>query len=124
MKVGSDFAVPIARNREMIRYYRSRLDAELPGLYVIYGHIGDGHVHVNVMPESPPQFEHAEHLMHEFAAKSVELRGTVSAEHGLGKRKAAFLALQYSAAELAAMRELKLRLDPQWLLGQGTLFTS
>ena len=62
--------------------------------------------------------------MHEFAAKSVELGGTVSAEHGLGKRKSSFLRLQYSEGELDAMRDVKRRLDSNWLLGQGTLFSA
>ena len=122
MKVGSDFAVPLEKNREMICFYREKLDAAMPGLYVIYGHIGDGHVHVNIMPENAAQFEQAEHMMHVFAEHAVKLGGTVSAEHGLGKRKSKFLKLQYSEEELDAMRAVKKRLDPQWLLGQGTLF--
>ena len=60
--------------------------------------------------------------MKEFAAKAVELGGTVSAEHGLGKSKAKLLPLQYSPEEIAAMMAVKRRLDPQWLLGRGTLF--
>ena len=52
MKMGTDYAVPIARNREMLRYYRQRLEAELPSHYVIYGHIGDAHTHVNMLPSS------------------------------------------------------------------------
>ena len=122
MKVGSDYAVPLEHNREMIAYYRRRMEAELSGLYVIYGHIGDAHVHVNTMPETQRQYEVAQQLMKEFAQKAVSLGGTVAAEHGLGKRKVHLLRLQYTEAELGAMREIKRRFDPQWLLGQGTLF--
>ena len=50
MKMGTDYAVPLSRNREMLRFYRRRLEAELPGRYVIYGHIGEAHVHVNMLP--------------------------------------------------------------------------
>jgi FAD/FMN-containing dehydrogenase len=50
--------------------------------------------------------------------------GTVSAEHGLGKRKAALLALQYTPEQIEAMRAVKRRFDPQELLGRGTLFGS
>jgi D-lactate dehydrogenase (cytochrome)/glycolate oxidase len=60
--------------------------------------------------------------MVEFARKAVELGGTVSAEHGVGKRKAGLLEIQFSPAEIEAMKQVKRRLDPQWLLGQGTLF--
>jgi FAD/FMN-containing dehydrogenase len=116
MKMGSDFAVPLARNREMLAFYRQRLDAVYPGRYVIFGHIGDAHVHVNVFSGD------AAPLLAEFAQRAVELGGTVSAEHGLGKRKAAYLKLQYTDDDLAKMRAVKRRLDPRGILGRGTLW--
>jgi D-lactate dehydrogenase (cytochrome)/glycolate oxidase len=60
--------------------------------------------------------------MTDLAREAVRLGGTVGAEHGLGKRKAHLLAIQYSAQEIEAMRAVKRRFDPQWLLGRGTLF--
>jgi FAD/FMN-containing dehydrogenase len=122
MKMGSDFAVPIDKNREMLLWYRERLDRELPGHYVIYGHIGDAHVHVNMLPATDEEMDRAKALMDEFAGKAVELGGTVSAEHGLGKRKAHFLAMQYAPEHIEAMMAVKRRLDPNWILGRGTLF--
>ena len=122
LKMSTDFAVPLERSREMMMFYRERLEAGMPGQYVIYGHIGDAHVHVNLLPAKEGEAEKAAALATEFARKAVELGGTVSAEHGLGKRKAHLLKLQYSAEEIEAMRDVKRRLDPQWLLGRGTLF--
>ncbi len=124
MKMGTDYAVPVPRNRDMLRYYQQRLEKELPGHYVVYGHIGDAHVHVNMLPASGAQAETASALLKEFAAKAVEMGGTVSAEHGLGKRKAGMLALQYPPEHVAAMRAVKRHLDPKWLLGRGNLFPS
>ncbi len=121
LKLGSDYAVPVDRNREMLRCYHERLrEAALD--YVIFGHIGDAHLHVNILPSWPAQFESGKELMIEFAREAVALGGTVSAEHGLGKRKSHLLALQYSPAEIEAMKAVKRRLDPQWLLGRGNLF--
>ncbi len=54
----------------------------------------------------------------------VELGGTVGAEHGLGKRKAHLLEIQYAPEHIEAMRAVKRRFDPQWLLGRGNLFTA
>ena len=122
MNMGTDYAVPIARNEEMLKFYRARLEQELPERYVIFGHIGDAHVHVNMLPATQAEADTATGLLREFAAHAVKLGGTVSAEHGLGKRKAKLLELQYSEAEIDAMRRVKRRLDPQWLLGRGTLF--
>jgi FAD/FMN-containing dehydrogenase len=120
--MGTDFAVPVAKNREMLRYYRSTLDREFPGQCVIFGHIGDAHVHANFLAANDEQWRIAMRLMTDFARKSVELGGTVSAEHGLGKRKRGLLGLQFSPEQIDAMKAVKSRLDPQWLLGRGTLF--
>ncbi len=60
--------------------------------------------------------------MYEFARYVVSLGGTVAAEHGIGKNKTNLLKLMYSADEIEAMRDVKRHLDPQWLLGQGTIF--
>jgi len=122
LKMGTDYAVPLDRNREMLAYYRQRLEAAMPGQYVLYGHIGDAHVHANMLPVTQEQADAAAALLNEFAIQAVRLGGTVSAEHGLGKRKAHLLSLQYPPEHIQAMRDVKSRLDPQWLLGRGTLF--
>jgi FAD/FMN-containing dehydrogenase len=121
-KMGSDFAVPVARNRDMLSIYRQTLEREFPGQYVIFGHIGDAHLHVNVLPANEEEWTRASGLMTEFARRAVGMGGTVSAEHGLGKRKRHLLEIQYSAAEIEEMKGVKRRLDPDWLLGLGTLF--
>jgi FAD/FMN-containing dehydrogenase len=115
IKMNTDFAVPLEKNREMLNYYRRRLEAEYQDRYVIFGHIGDAHVHVNVLSGD------AKPLLEEFAREAVRLGGTVSAEHGLGKRKAHYLKFQYSEADLDKMRAVKRRLDPANILGRGTL---
>jgi FAD/FMN-containing dehydrogenase len=121
MKLGSDYAVPLARNREMLAFYHAELMQQAFD-YVIFGHIGDAHVHVNILPKSPSEFEAGKQLMLHFAQHAVSLGGTVSAEHGLGKRKAHLLALQYKPEQIESMRQVKRRLDPQWLLNRGNLF--
>jgi FAD/FMN-containing dehydrogenase len=121
LKLGSDYAVPLARNREMLAEYHSALRQH--GLeYVIFGHIGDAHPHVNILPRSPAEFETGQRLMLHFARYAVSLGGTVSAEHGLGKRKTHLLELQYTPVQIEAMKDVKRRFDPQWLLNRGNLF--
>jgi FAD/FMN-containing dehydrogenase len=119
LKLGSDYAVPFDRNREMLAWYHDRLK-ERSLDYVIFGHIGDAHVHVNIFSD-PANPAPATDLLRDFAREAVALGGTVSAEHGLGKRKRNLLELQYSAADLDAMRAVKRRLDPGNILGRGTL---
>ena len=122
LKMGTDYAVPVDRNREMLAFYRERLEEALPGRYVIYGHIGDGHVHVNMLPGNPAEAETSGKLLEEFARRAVFFGGTISAEHGIGKRKAKLMPLQYTPGQIQAMKDVKSRLDPYWLLGRGTIF--
>ena len=124
MKFGTDYAVPLDKDREILRFYRERLDSELPGRYVIYGHLGDAHLHLNILPATAEEVGAAKRLLREFATHAVKLGGTVSAEHGLGKWKAGLLTLQYTPDQIQAMRAVKLRFDPQEQLGRGTLFGS
>ena len=86
-----------------------------------FGRIGDAHVHINVFSD-PANPKPANDLLVEFARHAVSLGGTVSAEHGLGKRKAHLLELQYTPEQLEAMRAVKRRLDPLGILGRGILF--
>lgn len=121
-KLNSDFAVPAESSSEMMAFYVERLEAALPGRYVVFGHIGDAHVHVNILPETEDDAIRGSSLMVEFARKAVSLGGTVSAEHGLGRNKAHLLEIEFSPAQIEAMRAVKRRIDPRWLLGQGVLF--
>jgi len=120
LKLGSDYAVPIARNRDMLAEYRRALEGRFR--YVVFGHLGDAHVHVNILPASKEEFAQGQSVMLDLARASVALGGTVSAEHGLGKRKAHLLQLLYTPDQIERMKQVKRHLDPQWLLGQGTLF--
>jgi len=105
----------------MLAFYHAELMQH--GLeYVIFGHIGDAHVHVNILPKSPDEFEAGQRLMRHFARHAVSLGGTVSAEHGLGKRKAHLLEMQYTPTQIESMKAVKRRFDPQWLLNRGNLF--
>ena len=121
-KIGTDYAVPLDKNRDMMAAYRTTLDKEMPGKYVIYGHIGDAHVHVNAFPESQEDHDRGKAVMTELERVAVSLGGPVGAEHGLGKRKTHLLEIQYQADQIEAMKNVKRRFDPEWLSGRGTLF--
>lgn len=120
--LGTDFSVPVEKNREMMANYRAHMDEIMPGHYCIFGHMGDGHPHVNMMPASQGEFDAGMEALAVFAKQAAALGGSVAAEHGLGKKKARFLPIQYSAEQIDAMKAVKRRFDPEWRLGQGTLF--
>ena len=83
--------------------------------------IGDAHVHLNTFPSNQEDYDRAKQVMNDLAYPIVELGGTVGAEHGLGKRKAHLLSIQYTQDVIESMRAVKHRFDPQSLLGTGTL---
>ncbi|NOQ22198.1 MAG: FAD-binding protein [Candidatus Aegiribacteria sp.] len=115
-KFGSDGAVGLSRFEEYYARVRSILEERsLP--FVIFGHAGDGHIHANAMPENPRQMLLADSAMREIAASAVEMGGTVSAEHGLGKLKLDYLKLMYSEDEIKGMEVIRRVIDPDFLFG-------
>jgi FAD/FMN-containing dehydrogenase len=123
MKLSTDYAVPIAKSHEILAIYKAELHQAVGDNFVIFGHIGDAHLHINTFSNSPEQFASAKAVTTDLARDAVSLGGTVGAEHGLGKRKAHLLEIQYLPAEIQAMRDVKRRFDPHWILGQGNLFS-
>jgi D-lactate dehydrogenase (cytochrome) len=120
-KLGTDLAVPDDRLRDMWQIYNDALEtADLQ--WAAFGHIGDSHIHVNIMPRDETELQKGLDLYTQFAAKAVEFGGTVSAEHGIGKMKIKFLEIMYSPDQLNEMRVVKLALDPEELLNPGNLF--
>ena len=120
--LGTDFSVPIPKNREMLTFYREHMERIMPGHYCIFGHVGDAHPHVNMLPTTQAEFDAGTDALMVFAKRSAAHGGSVAAEHGLGKRKAKFLKVQYSPEHIDAMKAVKSRLDPDWRFGRGTLF--
>ena len=120
-KVGTDMAVPDDKFASFLRFYKEKLDAS--GLeYVIFGHIGDNHLHANMIPKNDDEALKAKHLYGRFIAQSIMLGGTISAEHGIGKHKSKYLYVQYGERFLNEMAELKRAFDPNGILGRGNMF--
>lgn len=120
--IATDYAVPVEKNREMLDTYREVLSENFEDRFVMFGHIGDAHVHTELLPKDQAEWDRSPAVIAELARKVVQLGGTVGAEHGLGKRKAHLLNYQYGPEHIAAMQAVKARFDPQGLLGRGTLF--
>ncbi|ABB23453.1 FAD-binding oxidoreductase [Pelodictyon luteolum] len=119
-KVSTDMAVPFPRFRELFDFYRTACEQH-GFVYIIFGHIGDGHVHLNILPRSHLEFIEAKALYLEFIAKVLELGGTLSAEHGIGKLKSGYLAAMYGEEGLREMAALKRTFDPFQVLNIGNI---
>jgi D-lactate dehydrogenase (cytochrome) len=120
-KLGTDLAVPDERLADMWAVYRDALAGA--GLeWAAFGHIGNNHVHINILPRDMEDLQKALGLYQMFAEKAVAFGGSVSAEHGIGKLKAKFLKTMFSPAHIEEMRAVKRALDPQLLLNPGNIF--
>jgi D-lactate dehydrogenase (cytochrome) len=114
-------AVPDECLERILHLYRERLDAK--GLdYVVFGHIGDNHLHVNILPRNPDEYAAGKELYLTFARDVVAMGGSPAAEHGIGKLKTGFLKIMYGEDGVAQMLAVKRVFDPDLRLGKGTLF--
>ena len=86
------------------------------------GHIGNNHIHVNVLPRDAADHKRGGELFASWAGEVTAMGGAVSAEHGVGKLKAGFLATMYGPEHIAESARLKAQLDPKGQLGRGNLF--
>ncbi len=121
-KLGSDMSVPDACLAEIMDVYNNDLE-ELGLESVKFGHIGNNHLHVNILPRNEEEYKTGKELFKKWAAKVTAMGGAVSAEHGVGKLKADFLKIMYGEKHIAEMAALKAVFDPKGTLGTGNLFT-
>ena len=120
-KVGTDMAVPDDNFPDFLQFYQQTLDASRLD-YVIFGHIGDCHLHANMLPKNEQEAERARHIYGRCVAQAIMLGGTVSAEHGIGKLKRKYLAAMLGERYLNEMAEVKRAFDPNGILGRGNIF--
>jgi D-lactate dehydrogenase (cytochrome) len=120
-KLGTDVAVPAEHFNEF--YFFSKNEVESAGLqYVIYGHFGNSHMHLNMLPRSVDETPKGKEVYFNICRRAAELGGTVSAEHGIGKIKPEYLSMMYGEDNIRKMAEIKKILDPRIILGIGNIF--
>jgi FAD/FMN-containing dehydrogenase len=120
----NDISVGISRMPTFIERVETLVKREYGGSEVVwYGHIGDGNLHLNILR---PETMEAEEFATRCAAASVaiaalleELGGSISAEHGVGLLKKAYLACTRSPAELELLRGVKRVFDPLGIMNPG-----
>jgi FAD/FMN-containing dehydrogenase len=113
-----DVGVPLARLATFLGDLPEAVAAAAPGARTfVYGHLGDGNLHVNVLGPAPDD-EAADDAVLRLAA---HCGGTITAEHGVGRHKTHHLGLVRSAEERAAMWAIKRALDPAGLLNPGVV---
>jgi len=122
MQVIEDGCVPLPRLGEYIRFLRETAEAQ-DLTVVIFGHAGDGNVHVNVLPELSRRGwrERVTALFEAVNAETLRLGGTLSGEHGDGRLRAGWLERQYGPDVLELFRGIKTQFDPHGIFNPGVI---
>lgn len=115
-----DISIPLQHLAACATELRARM-LDYPAVieFGVFGHLGDGNIHVEI---SGPAADDEEVDQRVLSVVST-FGGSVSAEHGIGRAKTAWLPASRTAAELAAMRSIKSALDPQQIMNPGVLLT-
>ena len=120
-KIYTDTAVPAASFRLYYNEMYSRLNTM--GLdYVVFGHLGDCHLHANLFVKTEEDKVKADVFYHDMMKLAIELDGTISAEHGIGKIKRPYMKYMFTDEEINGMQEVKKAFDPKNLMALDTLF--
>jgi FAD/FMN-containing dehydrogenase len=110
-----DISVPIAAIPAFAEDARQEVERRTGATATVYGHLGDGNLHVNVLGTSGAD-DGLDVAMADLVAAH---NGSISAEHGIGRAKRSFLGSTRSSAEIEAMWAVKRALDPTETLGRG-----
>jgi FAD/FMN-containing dehydrogenase len=114
----ADVTVPLDQMMAFADEVHAMLSRVAPAsLTLVYGHLADGNVHVNVVGPDPGD----ERPLDAVLELVLRLGGSISAEHGIGTAKRAWLVRQRGEAALAAMGAVKVALDPDGVLNPGVL---
>ncbi|MDE2563640.1 MAG: FAD-binding oxidoreductase [Sphingomonadales bacterium] len=119
-----DVSLPIAAMHGYVEDLKSAFAQEWngEGRMIVFGHLGDGNLHVLLAPR--PWSDAARHRAEELVYRPLEaLRGSISAEHGIGLEKRDWLEVSRTPEEIALMRSVKAALDPLGLLNPGKVLT-
>ena len=122
LQVIEDGCVPIARLGDYVTGVRAAAD-RLGIPVVLFGHAGDGHVHVNTLPDvSRAGWEDGVRALYEaVAGLQMRLGGTPSGEHGDGRLRAGLLERVYGPELVAEFRRVKRAYDPLEILNPGVI---
>ncbi len=125
----NDISVRVSRVPEFLARVDELVTDRYPDFEIIwFGHIGDGNVHLNILKPDGLELQGFQEQCGEVSAEVFQLvktfAGSVSAEHGVGLLKKAYLDASRGKAEIAYMREVKKIFDPNGILNPGKIFDS
>lgn len=116
IKVSVDAAVPEEKLNELFNFYKNIMFENQNINMVIFGHIGENHLHFNMFPKNNEEKIVCEKIYIDCIKKAVSLGGTGFAEHGIGKLKNKYLEVMYKKEAILEMAKIKKSFDPYCIL--------
>ena len=122
-KLNEDVVVPLDQQVDLVRFVES-LRHQFNLKIGVFGHCGDGNLHVNFMYDENDEEETTRSVeaLTSLMKKVIELGGAISGEHGVGLAKTPFVRDQFNQAEWEVMKSIKQSLDPKGILNPGKIF--
>ena len=122
-KINEDVVVPVSTLPQFL-HGLTQLSTRHNLQNVNFGHAGNGNIHVNLLinPDDAEEVARAECCLDEIFDLVIQLRGTLSGEHGIGSEKRAFVTKEIDHATLNLMKSIKHLFDPNNILNPGKLF--
>ncbi|MBN2185462.1 MAG: FAD-binding protein [Candidatus Krumholzibacteriota bacterium] len=124
-KVNEDIALPLGRLADAVTFIH-RTASELGLDCYLFGHCGDGNLHVNIMTDRrrKEEMKRTDIFVEQLFSEVARMQGTLSGEHGIGITKIRYLDKIFSHAELDLQKKIKSVFDTQGLLNPGKYFSS
>lgn len=119
-KVGTDMAVTDINLINLLKLYNTDIENNKLKA-IIFGHIGDNHLHVNIIPDDLKSYQMAMKVVAMWIQQVIKWQGTVTAEHGVGKLKKEFLKQMMTFNDLESMKIIKNIIEPSGLISKGNL---
>jgi glycolate oxidase len=122
-KINEDIVVPRNKIPHIIKSLR-KIAHDFQITIVSFGHAGDGNLHVNIMTDKKDkeEYERAKEAVKEIFKAALDLKGTLSGEHGVGLAKKPYIGMEIEPAALKKMKEIKNIFDPNNIMNPGKIF--
>jgi len=122
-KINEDVVVPVSTLPEFLNGL-TKLSSQYKVSNVNFGHAGNGNIHVNLLvdPDNTEEMDRAEKCLNEIFDLVINLNGTLSGEHGIGREKRAYIDREIDATTMNLMKNIKQVFDPNNILNPGKLF--
>ena len=123
-KLNEDVVVPLDKQIELIRFVNCLRNEDSSLKIGVFGHCGDGNLHVNFMynEDDDTETQKSVEALGKLMQTVINLGGAISGEHGIGLAKTPFVRNQFNQAEWKAMQAVKTSFDPNNLLNPGKIF--